>query len=143
MEESKMPINPECYIEIPADKLRDAVKLAFELSSPQGLGILHHRPGGLEDEAVDEIIGREGRGAIAASMDYVHGRSCKFHVYRGGEYDNWDDKLYIPASWYDHGDWALEQLLTRIGVEDAAGKIAAAQAAQEAENERWKRENAA
>jgi hypothetical protein len=137
-----MPINTDCYIEIPSDKLRDAIKLAFDLSSPQGLGFLHHRPGGLDDETVDEIIGREARGHVVASMDYVHGRSCKFHVYRDGERNNWGDRLYIPPSWYDHCDWALEQLLTGIGVDNAADKIATAQAAQHAENERWKLENA-
>lgn len=138
-----MPINPDCYIEIPSDKLADAVKLAFDLSSPQGLGFLHHREGGLEDGVVNEIIEREKRGAVAASMDYVHGRSCKFTVYRGGERPDWDDKLYISSSWYDHSDRALEELLTGIGVNDPAGKIEAAQAAQRAENERWQRENAA
>jgi len=137
-----MSMNTDCYIEIPADKLRDAIKIAFELSSPQGLGFLHHRPGGLEEEVVDEIVNREGTGHIAASIDYVHGRSCKFTVFRGGDYGNHNDRLYIRSSWYDHGDYALEQLLTRIGVDDPAGKIAAAQAAQRAENEKWERENA-
>lgn len=134
-------IDPKCYIEIPADKLRDAVKLAFDLSAPQGLGFLHHREGGLEDEVVSEIIERDKDGCVAASMDYVHGRSCKFHVYRGGDYGNHDDKLYIQSSWYDHSDRDLEELLTGLGIENAAEKIAVAQAGQAEVNAKWEREN--
>jgi hypothetical protein len=137
----KVPIDPTCYIEIPADKLPEAMKLAFNLSSPQGLGFLHHREGGLEDAAVNEIIEREKGGHIAAHMDYVHGRACKFIVFRGGERPNWDGRLYIRSSWYDHSDSALEDLLTGLGVDDPAGKIASAQTAQKAENEKWEREN--
>jgi hypothetical protein len=128
-------MNTECYIEIPADKLRDAVKLAYGMSGPQGLGFLHFQAGGLSDEDTDKIINRERPGWIAVSMDYVHGRSCKFSVYREGE------RLFIQPSWYDHGDAALEELLDALRVGNPAAEIQRAKAAQRAANEKWEREN--
>lgn len=136
-------MNTDCYIEIPSDKLRDAIKLAYAMSAPQGLGFLHYKDGGLDEATVDAIIDREKRGTIAASMDYVNGRSCKFTVYRDGTYDEPGKRLFVNPSWYDHGDLALEDLLTELGVEDAAGKMASARAAAKAENAKWERENAA
>jgi hypothetical protein len=132
-----MMMNTDCYIEIPADKLKEALQAAYAMSSPQGLGYLHYKDGGLSDSEAAAIIDRERPdGNIAASMDYVNGRSCKFHVYREG------GKLLIAPSWYDHSDYALVGLLAALGVDDPRSKIDAAQAAQDAENERWKQERA-
>jgi hypothetical protein len=127
-------MNTECYVEIPADKLRDAVKQAYALSSPQGLGFVHYREGELSDEDVDAILSR-GDERRAASMDYVRGRSCKFHVFRDGE------RLFIRPSWYDHSDWHTEQLLKSLGIENGPELMAAARDAQRLENEKWEREN--
>ena len=132
-----MNLDPKCYIEIPANKLRDAVKLAYVHSAPQGLGFLHAREGELDDATVSEIIDRARlAGSIAARMDYVHGRSCKFAIYREGE------MLLIRPNWYDHSDHQLASLLDALGIADAEAKIAAAQAAQRAENEQYERERA-
>lgn len=136
-----MTFNSECYIEIPADKLREACRFAYDLSSPQGLGFLHAKRVGLSDDEVDEIIRREGFGRVAAHMDYVHGRSCKFVVFRDGEYPDFSNRLWIRSDWYDHSDRQLEELLMALGIDDPAAKIASAQAAQRAENEHWEREN--
>jgi len=127
-------MNEACYITIPANKLREAVQIAYEMSAPQGLGFLHARGGPLDDETTDEILAR-GDDRIAASMDYVHGRSCKFHVYKSA------DQMLVRPSWYDHSEDALIELLTRLGVTDPQAKIDAAKAAQVAENEKWDREN--
>lgn len=135
--EGRMSINPECHIEIPADKAREAIKAAYDLSTPQGLGFLHAREGGLDDETVDAILANERPDSwIVATMDYVHGRSCKFRIYHH------EGRLFIRPRWYDHGDHQLEELLTRLDVESPAEKIEAARTAQAAEDERWERENA-
>jgi hypothetical protein len=136
-------VSDETLIEIPSDKLREAVKLAYAASAPQGLGFLHAREGGLSDEDANEIIERE-KGTrfpnpVAASMDYVHGRSCKFTVFRGKEDA---ERLFIRPRWYDHSDTQLVELLEALGVGDPQGKIDAALEAQRIENERWERENA-
>lgn len=84
-------------------------KDVYELSTPQGLGMLHARPDGLSDEDAKRIAtayADDKREAL--SMDYVHGRSCKMHVRRD---DNGD--LWIGESWYDHSSAALDDLLAR------------------------------
>ena len=79
------------------------VKKVYELSVPQGLGMLHFKEGRLSDEEAKEIV---GRGYI--SMDYVHGRACKMKVFKK------DEKLYIPDRWYDHTDYQLNELLETV-----------------------------
>lgn len=130
--------DPICYVEIPANKLREAIKLAYDYSSPQGLGFLHARYGRLDEQTVDEIINCEDpNGRIAASMDYVHGRACKFTVIRH------ERQLFIRPRWYDHSDNQLESLLADLGIADARQRIDAANEAQRLKNEKWERENAA
>lgn len=134
-----MAINPKTYIEIPADKLREAIKAAYDLSQPIGLGFLHAKGGELDEESVDEIISRE-RGWIVASMDYVHGRQCKFHVYSD---EGNPPRYFVRHYWYDHGEYQLVDLLTRIGVDNPQEKIDAAKAEQEAENAAYEAAHAA
>jgi hypothetical protein len=117
----------ECFIKVSRDRLPDAIKKAFELSQPQGLGFLHHREGPLEEETVQEIIAR-GHSRLLADMDYVHGRSCKFHVRKADE----DGFMLIEPRWYDHGDYELDALLRDLGVENPTAARKAAITAQEA-----------
>jgi len=119
--------NWNCYVELPADKLPDAIRAAYALSEPRGLGFLHAQSGPLDDETVNEILDR-GNGWAAASMDYVRGRCCKFTVYRDGE------RLFVLPRWYDHSNDDLVALLTGIGVTDPQAKIDAAIAEQEIKN---------
>lgn len=134
-----MPINPKTYIEIPADKLRDAVKAAYDMSNPVGLGFLQLHEKQMSDEDADAILER-GRGFIAASMDYVNGRQCKFGIYSD---EGSPPRYFVRPYWYDHSEYQLVELLTTIGVEDAQAKIDAANAEQEAENERYRQSQAA
>jgi hypothetical protein len=117
----------DCFIKLPRDKLPDAIKKAFELSRPQGLGFIHHREGPLEEEAVQEIMSR-GYNRLLADMDYVHGRSCKFHVRQSED----DGFMLLDPSWYDHSDYQLDELLTSLGVENPAEARESATKAREA-----------
>ena len=36
-------------------KVDDVIRAAYDLSTPQGLGFLHARPGGLDDETIARI----------------------------------------------------------------------------------------
>lgn len=99
-----MPIN------ITGVDLKKFVKEVYNLSQPQGLGILHYREGGLTDEEAESILA-EGTPHHPVDMDYVHGRACKMVVF------NNDDKLTIPDRWYDHTDNQLIELLKRCGVD--------------------------
>ena len=88
--------------------LRELVRGAYDLSRPQGMGIIHYQPGRLSDEEADEIIALFADDHfIAVSMDYVRGRACKFHVMREG------DRLTIRDDWYDHTASDLHTLLER------------------------------
>ena len=82
------------------------VKKVYELSRPQGLGMLHYTPSPLSDEEAKSLIQENGE----IHMDYVKGRSCKFHSYNRG------NKLYINDCWYDHTDEQFEELLSSVGL---------------------------
>jgi hypothetical protein len=108
--------------DVPLDKL---VRTAYALSRPQGLGFIHAKDGGLDDETLQAILKRgEGDQWCAVSMDYVHGRAVKFNVRRI------DDRLYIDNQWFDHSTGQLKQLLDEVGLSpDLVDKARAEQAA--------------
>lgn len=87
------------------------VQRVYEMSQPQGMGIMHFQAGGLPEDDAKRIIEREGPdGRIAASMDYVHGRACKMTVFRENGH------LYVRPSWYDHSASQYKKLLSEFGV---------------------------
>lgn len=98
------------YIDISALDLRKLVAAAFDYSSPQGLGYLHHVAGPTTDEEIDRGLREKG-----AYYDYVRGRSMKLSISRDG------DKLYWHHGWYDHGDASQLAVLVKAGMsqEDA------------------------
>lgn len=83
------------------------VSKAYELSSPQGMGFMHARDGDLDADTRDSIL-EEGKEhpRNAVSMDYVHGRSCKFRVQR-----NDDGQPVVRYPWYDHTRHQFDQLI--------------------------------
>lgn len=128
------------YINLGQADLREVIRAAYDLSGPQGLGILHYREGGLADPEIDAIIERESRAGltpIVAYMDYVNGRAVKMHV----KQDRETGDLYVQRSWYDHSRGALEAFLARFGVEP--GAIDAAEREGEAVAAEWQRQRAA
>lgn len=114
--------------DIPLAKL---VRTAYVLSRPQGLGFIHARDGGLDDDTLHDILKRgEGDSWCAASMDYVHGRAVKLDVRRI------DDRLYIDNKWFDHSDGQLRQLLDEVGL--SPDLVDKARAEQDAYRQRCK-----
>ena len=99
-------MNTDNKIEITGADLKELAKAAYDLSRPQGLGILHYEEGGLTDQEAESLIIDDERWPLA--MDYVKGRACKMRVYKDG------DRLYIHKKWYDHTDEQLKELLNRI-----------------------------
>ena len=95
-------------IDITGIDLIEFVKKTYELSSPQGLGFLHAKDGGLTDEEAKSFINKKGD--IAISMDYVHGRACKMNVLRK------EGRLEIRDTWYDHTDSQLNKLLAHFNI---------------------------
>jgi len=100
-------------IDITGASLIRAAQCAYTLSAPQGLGFLHFEEGGLSDNEAEGLIDGGCRHNFPLSMDYVKGRSCKFHVYKK------EGRLYIAKSWYDHTEEDLKTLLVAIGKEQA------------------------
>jgi hypothetical protein len=102
-------------LEIPADKLREAIAAAYELSRPAGMGFLHFKPGPLPDADIDSIVAHgenRPKDGFIVCMDYVHGRGCKFEVYRDQA-----GRLFICNDWFDHTSADLLALLEKLGVE--------------------------
>ena len=98
-------------IDITGVDLIELVKKVYELSSPQGLGILHFQEGSLSDTEAENIVELYKNDLnLALGMDYINGRACKFNVWRK------DNKLYIDNSWYDHTDSQLQQLLDHFNI---------------------------
>jgi hypothetical protein len=92
----------------------ELIKKAYDLSSPQGLGILHFQNGTLTDEEAKSCISKEGM----INMDYVKGRACKFGVFRSLE----TNRLVIHSPWYDHTDEQLIELLSHVGITYEGGE---------------------
>lgn len=88
------------------------IQKVYELSQPQGMGMLHYKPGGLTDDEAKSLIQSDG----IVDMDYVKGRACKMYVTRK------EGKLVIPRdNWYDHTDEQLAELLEHIGLSKTDG----------------------
>lgn len=88
-------------------KLDNLIRAAYDLSVVQGMGFLHARAGGLDEDTLAQIKAYE-RGECRVSMDYVHGRAVKLCVFRDGK------SLYINAdSWFDHSAESLRELAAR------------------------------
>ncbi len=93
----------------------DLVKFAtdvYDLSIPRSLEGLHFTKGPLPKEKAEELVAAYKYSInIALSMDYVSGRRCKMHVFRGP-----GNTLSITAPWFDHTDEELKQLLVRHNI---------------------------
>lgn len=104
-------------IDITGIDLVEFTKKVYELSVPQGMGMLHFTPDPLTDEEAKSLVAlSKDDKRIALSMDYVKGRACKMHVRK----DN--DKLTISDAWYDHTDQAYQQLLDHFGIQKPVSK---------------------
>ena len=99
-------------IDVTGVNMVELVKKAYELSRPQGMGMLHYQPDPLTDEEAKALISEDG----TVSLDYVKGRSCKFNIF------NRDGKFEIRDSWYDHTDQHLVDLLAHVGITIEAGQ---------------------
>ena len=82
------------------------VKKVYDLSRPQGLGMMHYTPKPLTDDEAKQFIQDDG----TVDMDYVGGRACKMHVF------NRDGVLSVHDSWYDHSDTQFSELLAHVGL---------------------------
>ena len=96
-------------IDVTGVNLVELVKKAYELSRPQGLGMIRYDSTPMTDEEAQELINNNTKGEV--HLDYVKGRSLKFHVF------NKNGKLSMNDSWYDHTDSQLKELLTHVGVD--------------------------
>lgn len=121
------------YFDVTGIDPRLIIQVAYSGSRPQGLGYLHSKPGGLTEADLNEIMERSekwGRGSI--DIDYLNGRSMKFHIHRDVD----TGRMYFNLDWYDHGREATEWLVREIdlpNVEPAINKARAEKAELEAE----------
>lgn len=106
MSEDRIYFNSDSAVEA-------VIKRAYHLSSAQGLGIIHYRPGPLEYHEVQTIMDLSRGGPIC--MDYVHGRAVKLTIHldreRGRHY------LVDHGTWCDHdvAQWEDIKHLARTG----------------------------
>lgn len=105
------------YIELPEGvDLIAFVKKAYELSHPQGMGMLQFQPGPLPDHVAPQLVGKE-TSEFPVNLDYVAGRAVKLTVTRH------DGRLFVPESWFDHTESQYRQLLAHVGVMPAPGAL--------------------
>lgn len=98
------------YIELPKDvDLVALVKKAYELSRPQGMGMLHFQPGPLPDHVAPQLVGKE-TSPFPVNLDYVMGRAVKFTVTRHL------GRLFVAPRWFDHTEADYRELLASVGV---------------------------
>lgn len=111
-----MPMPDNCSVMVPntPENIDQLIREAFNRSRPQGMGFLHHQPGEITDEELAFIKEHTARGRQVFSMDYVRGRSCKFHVYKSED----EQHLLLDPRWYDHSDEDLYDLLKTVGIEE-------------------------
>lgn len=83
-------------------------KKVYDLSSPQGMGVLHYTPDPLTDDEAKQLVAENSDRPL--SMDYVKGCTCKMVVWRNA------DRLGIRDTWYDHTDRVFKQLLESFGI---------------------------
>lgn len=97
-------------IDLTGVDLVDLVKAAYDLSVPQGMGVIHFTPEALTDEEASVLLSREsGSRSVALSLDYVKGRAVKLTVWRDGE------TLTTRDEWFDHSPEQFRELLDRVG----------------------------
>jgi len=82
------------------------VQKVYDLSRPQGMGMLYFLDGSLSDEDSKRYIDDDG----TVSMDYVSGRACKMNTRNSG------GRIVMNDSWYDHSDAQFAELLEHIGL---------------------------
>lgn len=87
------------------------VQKVYDLSRPQGMGMLHFQPGGITEEEAKVFIDEDG----TVSMDYVKGRACKMHTRVK------DGRIELGDNWYDHTDAQLSELLEHVGLKHSEG----------------------
>lgn len=107
------------------------IQAAFTGSRPQGLGFLHHQPGGLSEDEMAAVSKPGHDGSI--HIDYLRGRSMKFHLRR----DRDSGEMFFDLDWYDHGRRASEQLMRDICLPDVEAAIEAARAGKKAKEDEW------
>ncbi|MHA1835985.1 MAG: hypothetical protein ACTSYQ_03555 [Candidatus Odinarchaeia archaeon] len=88
------------------------VQGVYAISVPVGMGFLQAVDGGLSEEDTDSITSNPDKNFYAGqrcivSMDYVHGRQCKFAIFEDEEHG----ERWIKNEWYDHTPAQLEKLL--------------------------------
>lgn len=135
-------MNLQGYIDVTEIDPRLLVQVAYSGSRPQGLGFLHAKPGGLDEATLDSIIKSANESTYRPGeidLDYLHGRSMKFHV-RVHE-----GRRYIDLDWYDHGREATKHLVRECGLPDVEARIAKAEAEKDEKERQWqaRQDNAA
>lgn len=96
------------------EQLPALVREAYALSVPQGMGFLHARPGGLDEETVTRAMAYVDE-FNALDLDYLHGRAIKMWV----RADKGTGHFAIDADrWYDHSKQDLDELAKRVGLQE-------------------------
>ena len=95
-------------VDITGVMLPEFVKAVYNISGPQGLGILHYTPEELTNDEVNEVLDATWFGSVALNMDYVKGRACKMVVFKD------EDSIYINYPWFDHTHEDFVSLLRAV-----------------------------
>jgi hypothetical protein len=128
--------NMRGWVDVTELDVRAVVRAVYGASVPVGMGFLHARGGELDDKTLEDIIAhgvKYQRGGV--SMDYVHGRQCKFDMREH------EGKRYARLNWFDHGIEAMKSLLRGLGLPDVEARIAEAERGEEERRKGYEEEN--
>ena len=102
--------------------VRDIIRAAYDLSSPQGLGLLEWTAEPLGDAQVEELAAHARAHAGELHLDYVNGRAVKLSIWPGERCRREPGRSFMsidmagyPYRWYRHEDEDAAELLARIG----------------------------
>ena len=118
-----MKFNAEQFYQLKDDV--DLVKLVqkvYSLSEPLGMGFLHYVEGPLDAETAETFVktSKAIKPYTVLNLEYVKGRSCKFHVYLGKDIGSPNaGGLYIHQYWNDHQPAHMRELLREFGTDAA------------------------
>jgi hypothetical protein len=98
-------------IQINRENLPKVIAKAFDLSKPQGMGILHFMPGPIPEDELSWILASADEAKLTdhkkIRLDYVQGRAVKLSIH----YDEGSQHWYLEGDrWYDHSPAAWEDL---------------------------------
>ncbi len=109
-------------IDVTGIDLVKLTQLVYQYSECLGMGILHYKPGDeLSDDEAKQLVKETSCSRFALNLDYVHGRACKFGVFKRKStfrqmmtQNKWYQWFCIENTWRDHSFEQVKELIEKV-----------------------------